>query len=81
MPKKIENPLKFQWADLGAGTPPVTVHGSARPAMRIKYTHIARTTMLQISATHPVALPLKSTLYRPRLNPLTTAKKISAALK
>ena len=25
--EKIENPLKFQWADLGAGTPPVTVHG------------------------------------------------------
>jgi hypothetical protein len=24
---KVENPLKFQWADLGAGTPPVTVHG------------------------------------------------------
>jgi hypothetical protein len=25
--EKIENPLKFQWSDLGAGTPPVTVHG------------------------------------------------------
>jgi hypothetical protein len=25
--KKVENPLKFQWSDLGAGTPPVTVHG------------------------------------------------------
>jgi hypothetical protein len=23
----IENPLNFQWSDLGAGTPPVTVHG------------------------------------------------------
>lgn len=25
--EKIENPLKFQWSDLGAGTPPVNVHG------------------------------------------------------
>ena len=25
--EKIENPLKFQWSDLGAGTPPVAVHG------------------------------------------------------
>lgn len=25
--EKIKNPLKFQWSALGAGTPPVTVHG------------------------------------------------------
>jgi len=25
--EKVDNPLKFQWLDHGAGTPPVTVHG------------------------------------------------------
>jgi hypothetical protein len=25
--EKVENPLKFQWADLSAGTPPVAIHG------------------------------------------------------
>jgi hypothetical protein len=25
--RRLENPLKFQWSDLGAGTPPVTIHG------------------------------------------------------
>jgi hypothetical protein len=25
--EKLQNPLKFQWSDLGAGTPPVTING------------------------------------------------------
>jgi hypothetical protein len=90
--RKLENPLKFQWSDLGAGTPPVTVHGfessllidicnaiiSVEDQLGDRYANIARQAHLIVGAS--ARLGIRDLVYSlAGYNP--TTEEIIAAFK